>query len=69
MANLVFYLWQNENGSYIDKVSGRSLNIYGSLDKYPANFTPYNTPKTHVGGGEYISLQIIQLLMFMLIII
>ena len=50
-ANLVFYPYQLEDGSYIDKVSGKKLSMYGTIDKYPANITPYKTPKNYIGGG------------------
>ena len=50
-ANLVFYPYQLEDGSYIDKVSGKKLSMYGDIDKYPINITPYKTPKNYLGGG------------------
>ena len=54
MANLIFYPYQLEDGSYIDKVTGKSLSIYGTMYKYPANITPYKTPKNYIGGGDCI---------------
>lgn len=52
MANLVFYPYQLEDGSYIDKVSGKKFSTYGgSIPTYPANETPYETPKDYIGGG------------------
>ena len=56
MANLVFYPYQLENGSYIDKVSGKAFSKggVGTISPYPANddLTPYETPKDYLGGGN-----------------
>lgn len=52
MAKLVFYPYQLEDGSYIDKVSGKAFGINGRIIKYPANMTPYKTPKDYLGGGN-----------------
>lgn len=56
MANLVFYPYQLEDGSYIDKVSGKKFSTNGYIPTYPANddLTPYKTPKDYLGGGECI---------------
>ena len=66
-ANLVFYPYQLEDGSYIDKVSGKKLSMYGDIDKYPINITPYKTPKNYLGGGECISHLLIELILYLLI--
>ena len=52
MINLVFYPYQLEDGNYIDKVSGKSLSMYGNISQYPKNITPYKTKKDYIGGGD-----------------
>ena len=64
MMNLIFYPYQLEDGSYIDKVSGKSLSMYGNISPYPKNITPYKTKKDYIGGGECIRLLLIMNLLF-----
>ena len=52
MSNLIFYPYQLEDGSYIDKVTGKAFSNNGvSILKYPVNMTPYKTSKNYLGGG------------------